>query len=656
MPVGLVTPAASIFSPGAGPNGPGPIDMRRRISSVGEGSSCPYGPTNGYANPGGVMGHIGPAAGSLQRSITWYVRSTGSNLNGGTSSSTTADRTGSDGASTSGSLTFTSASAAFTTADVGKGICIQNATRCYAKIVSINSATSVQLSNPPSATASSLSWSIGGAWATLEPLLNSNANANTTCGVTSGDTVYVGAGTYRVVHTIGTNFGATWKPTGAAVLNALAYFNGVVSVVADVAGEFTGDAGPVTATAYTGSDKAAPSATTLLNMNGRSNFSFLSLILIGGTAANPVLTAAATSQNLSFIDCALVGLASQNGIVAATAAVNGILQLNWLFDRCYIVTRSSFLTVTAPQGTMVGVQDIDLNVTVRNSLIIAGLSSSVSVILLTGTGGSTGKTGGVRLRSCTILGGAGTALAVNSSANSTIFPSSVYGSLIVTSTALSAQTLGQIVEDYNILSAGTARTLVNIGSHSISDNSYSLLFHFGQERIWGGIQRPFGVPLAGSPLLGFGELDGDTVYDLMNNPRPAGGDSPLPAVGALERGDTFVQAQVPAPPSGTNIWQITGPGYQDLLLPVSAVADGFSIVVQRDAAYSGQTAPAVIMLPNQIIGVAGQTVVDSGGSGSWNTLTLQSFTPTGTGWVTIRLISYDGTGSSVVSFANATPS
>jgi hypothetical protein len=237
----------SILSPGIGPNGPGPLDMRAPISSVGYGSSVPYGPTLGYATPNSVTGFVGPAAGSLQLPVTWYVRATGSNNNGGTSTSTGGDRTGSDGV-TNGTTTFTSASAAFTQADVNKGICINTGANArHHRIASVTNATTVLLDRT-SSNASSLAWVIGGAWADERvPFGDVNVNADTNSPVRSGDTVYIGAGTYRVVSALGV--------TPA--------FNGQVNFVGDVTGQFTGDAGMVQWTAYTTNDKTAPSASIL---------------------------------------------------------------------------------------------------------------------------------------------------------------------------------------------------------------------------------------------------------------------------------------------------------------------------------------------------------------------------------------------------------
>jgi hypothetical protein len=311
------------------------------------------------------------------------------------------------------------------------------------------------------------------------------------------------------------------------------------------------------------------------------------------------------------------------------------------------------ISVTLNTG---GASDYDTNFVVSNTEFCAGAAAAVGV---TNGNTSTGKGGGVRLRNVTRFAAANL-MSTAASQNSTVFPCYVNDCFIFVGvgTALNAGTSGQIIEDYNIIHASTPRTNVSIGAHSISDGSYAPLVHFGQERIWGALLRPFGEPMAGSPLLGFGNDGAQTAYDLYNRPRPAGGGAlPVPAAGALERGNTPAQATSPAPPSGTHDWQFTGPGYQDFLLPVSNAATTIAISVQRDTAYSappGATLPAMLILANGTLGVAAQTVVDTGAASQWNTLTSAAFTPSGYGWVTVRIASYDGSGTSLVSFASVT--
>jgi len=170
--------------------------------------------------------------------------------------------------------------------------------------------------------------------------------------------------------------------------------------------------------------------------------------------------------------------------------------------------------------------------------------------------------------------------------------------------------------------------------------------------------RQFGEPMANSPLLGFGAQDpiASNPLDLRGKPRPAGlgaAGSNLPAVGALERSNTSTQSTTPAPPSGTYVWKLTGPGYQEFTLPVDTSATTVACTVQRDTGYSNSsgTNPSLQVLANATIGVTAQTVYDTGGTASNNTLTLSPFTATANGAVTIRVRSNDMTGTSVVAFS-----
>lgn len=643
---GLVGNPPAIFTPGIGPNGPGPIDARRPITSVGAGSSVPYGPTDGYAaSNNGVTGFVGPAAASLHSPIAWYVRAAGSNNNGGSSTGASPDRSGTDGV-TNGTTTFTSATAAFTSADVGKGICINTGSNArHHRIASVTNATTIILDRA-SSNASGLAWAIGGAWADIRAAVGDSAvNADSNSPVRPGDSVYMGAATQRIQSV----FGSSWRPA----------FNGFVSIIADVSGQFTGDAGMVQLTAYTTNDKTATPFNPTIDLNGNGNFLFTNLFfVVGNTSSNNGMNAAvAGSANVFWRNCAF-----QMGASAARRIFNILVpyntNMNWLFDRCRFIgggtglVAGGHLAITATLGAAA---DYDMNITMENCHHLLG---PTPVIALTTTGSGSGKAGGLRIYNASCLGPAFLNVAANFSVtipcvvrNSFFYPGD--------SAALTAATLGEILEDYNFNSSQVANSNVTAGVHSqnAAGSSWAPLFHFGQELIWGGLPRLFGEPMAASPMLGFGNDGEQTMYDLYNGPRPAGGGSgfPFPAVGALERGSTASQATSPAPPSGTHSWQNTGPWYQDFLLPVSNTQTTVSISVQRDSAYApppGATLPAMLILANGGLGIPAQTIVDVGASGQWNTLAAAAFTPSGAGWVTIRIASYDGSGVSVVSFAD----
>jgi hypothetical protein len=567
------------------------------------------------------------------------VRVGGNNNNGGSSTSLAAERTGTDGVG-NGTSTYTSASANFTSADVGKGFSSGTGSSCNRrKIIAVVSSTTITL-NTTVGSASGLTWAIGGAWADHQPAFLVPAVTNGTgSGIVSGDSVYIGAGTYRFI----------------VSQNLAPSFNGVVSYVGDVTGQFTGDAGMVQLTAYTTNDKTAPSATTLLNLNGKSNLAFSNIMFVGGNATIVTATTA-TSQNITWRDCAwLMGFTANQVVVTATCGYQ--IPFNWLFDRCLFTpsTVAQALVFTLTTGS--GSQDYDANVLFENTLFIA--TGATSTLRVTNSGVLAQKGGGIRSRSCTLIGQEGGFMSTVAAQISTVFPSYVYDSFLMGLGTLIAGTLGQIVEDYNLIISNTPRTNVTAGTHSISDGSYAPLFHFGQERIWlPPLFRAFGEPMAGSPLLGFGNDGGQTPYDLRGSlwQRPAGSSSALPAVGAMERSDTFIADPSPIGPDTSPV-KITGPGYNDFLLPIGVTEVGqtrnFSVETQWDANYaSSPTAPlpTAILVGKPQMGITQQVVSATGSSGSPHTITLASFTPSASGVLQIRLASYDLSGSSVVEF------
>jgi hypothetical protein len=605
--------------------------VRKPIASVGIGtSSVPYGATWAYARPDGVTGYQGPAATSLQQPTNWIVRAGGADTNGGTSSSLTPDRSGSDGV-TSGT-SFTSATAAFTPADVGKGINITGTRVC--KITAYVSATAVTIVGQLPSNASGQSWAIGGALATVYRLIDGGVSATP---AQSGDTVYVGAGTYRQT----------------LIVQQTPTFNGVISIVGDVTGAFTGDAGMVQLTAFTTNDKSAPSSSILLDLSSRSNYSFANILFVGGQTSLLASTSSSNpSQNITFTDCAFqVGSVSQS-ILDLT--VKYFIKSMWLFERCHFgPTSSNAFNVTLTQGSLYG--DYDIYLLYRQCVFLGTGTINVSA---TGSGAFFG--GGIRVWNCTAIL-SGRLILVNGSSASAIFPCTVYGCFIWGAVILTSSDAGRVIEDYNLLYSGIPRSGVTAGANSSSSNNYASLFHFGQERIWGGLPRPFGEPLAGSPLLGFSVAGGTgpdvtPIADLFSRWRPAGSATSAVAVGALERGNTAAQGTSPAPTAGTHVWKNTGAWQQDFLIPVSAVASGFSIQVQRDSNYASArgSLPTLEILANPGIGVAYQKITDTGSASAWNTLTAAAFTPTGSGWVTVRVTSYDLSGASVVAFAVAT--
>jgi hypothetical protein len=392
---------------------------------------------------------------------------------------------------------------------------------------------------------------------------------------------------------------------------------------------------------------------------------------LAGNAAiiSAIATVTSPVQNVTFRNCAF----QNGGVWSATSwfilEAVGQTPVHFLFDRCRVFARGT-MTITLGTGNGAGTgvglgapSDYDADYMFNNCWIFA--PTNTSTILITNSGTATGKGGGVRFRNCTLFLANGM---INTTAAqiSTTIPCEVRNSVLtptesVASNALclNAGTLGQIVEDYNILTGTTARTNVAIGARSISDGSYAIPISLTRQDIYGQRLdiRPYAEPLKGSGgSLGFG-AEGYQPLDLEGRTRPAGGGAnSAMSVGALESGDTATQGTTPVPNAGTKVWKQTGAWQQDFQIPVIAGTTTITVDVQRDTAYSSPAGglPSLRILANARLGVTEQTITDTGSVSVWNTLTAASFTSTGSGWVTVRISSYDVSGLSVVAFSNFT--
>lgn len=533
---------------------------------------------------------------------SWYVRKTGSDNNGGSSASTTPDQNGTDGVST-GTTTFDAASAAFAVGDVGKGI---NVAGAIFRVVTRNSATQIIVDrNLPNA--SGQTWKLGGAVATIGKILQTTAAI-----LQNGDKVWVGGGTYREVLIL-----TLTSPTAEVQVNG------------DCDGKNTGDAGEVTLTAFTTDDKTAPSGNTTLDLNGKQFLTFQNFTIIGGTAsAACAKDATALSHDNTFRECTFIGKGGTDVIELDSTAGSA---LNALFDRCRFLVHGNMIALDLVVARHTA--DYALNVTVRNCLFISWSDG----IKIRSSGAGTGKPGGVAVDYCTFCCNAG--VRVNDANISTTFVVVCTGSLFVGNIGLTATTLGQITESYCNFNTSTPRTNVTAGTGS--QTGYAPLYHFGQEIAAGMTLRPFMTPTAGSPTLGFSSAASPPTVDLHNALRPAGGASALPAAGALERGNSFAK-ETGTVHTGSNAISITGPGYQDFLVPVDAVSTTLKLFLRWDATYAG-TKPQIKVLGGTECGVTDATDTATGSSGAWEERSL-TFTPTAKGIVTIRVQSNDTNG------------
>jgi hypothetical protein len=473
--------------------------------------------------------------------------------------------------------------------------------------------------------------SAGAAWLTIGKALGAT-------GIASGDTVYVGAGVYRENVTV--NMTSATAET---------------KVVADVEGEFTGDAGEVRWTAYTTNDKTSPTTGTL-SLNGRDYLTFQRFVMVGGSAS--CISAATTvSTNIKVQDCTLIsgtGATAEDRLILWDNAAGEAA--NWTVERCVFVgTYGAYIKF---DSLTVGSSDYDLAFTIRNCLFVGsaftdGFTAGPPVIHATSGGGGSGsgKPGGIIVQNCTSLVGGYAFVGIDASTGtttangfSTSTPCRAVNNIILAGTyALASATSGQLVEDYNMLVGNTNRLNVTAGSNSKTDNDYSLLLNFGQHVQQKRLPRVFGMPTLDSPFLGFDNAATPTALttDFWERPKPSGGGpsagSANKAIGYLEHHDFGIKETTTVDSGSSASIKMTGPGDLEIRVPVDAVSTTITIKDYFDSNYGGGTKPQVILLANGGIGVATQTVTDTGSASTWNTISLAAFTPTAKGWVTLRL-------------------
>lgn len=475
-------------------------------------------------------------------------------------------------------------------------------------------------------------------WKTLTKALGAT-------GIASGDTVYIAPVTFRETCQVG----MTSPVTETQVIGDFANAQGFKT-----SGGVLLTAGDVILSAYTTNDTTTPSTSTTLDLNGRDFLTFRNILFVAGNSSNTgcVLATTTNSTNIKFVNCAFIGSRSGGQNIISYTGLADIAS-NWLIDSCYfapsIALGGSAVIVTLPTSASA---DYDSNFQFKNCVINAPGASQV--INISATGAASFKGGGVDIFNCTFIGGGSQGCVRTSSANiSTSIPCTVYNSLIIGANGLNSNTSGQILEDNNRICANPVRTNVTAGAASIADATHAILFHFGYEQIIGAMSRPFGMPMANSPLLGRGATAGGPVVDILNRPRPAGGNSISYAWGTYERHDTAAK-ETSVVDAGSNAVKITGPGDHDLVIPVNAALTTITVRTRYDTNHATTNKPQATILNGEEIGITSETKTAVVGVDTWETLTFTSFTPSVQGFITLRLISRAAAGNGVAYFDTVT--
>ncbi len=449
-------------------------------------------------------------------------------------------------------------------------------------------------------------------------------------GIASGDTVWIGPGIYREQVTVAmTSAVAETFVTGDAT-NSKGFktSGGVLVTAADVRW-----------TAYTTNDTTAPSNQTTI-LNGRDFLTFTGITFVAGELGCIDATTA-HSSNITFRRCVFLpgsatGTRAMNlTVTAGTAAV-------WVIDSCLIwagLAAGGGLQVVAGAGGA----DYDLNIQIVNC-VFQGQYNAYTIRLV---GAASNKPGGIDIVNCTFI--SGYVIFSLETGGSTSIPCTFYNNYIISAyIALTATATGEIIEDWNIIHAAVPRTNTDAGSHSISDGTYSNLFELGQSALHGFLPKTVFSPLSGSPLLGFGGLTPPST-DILNRPRPSGGASTSTAAGCFERHD-FGTREASVVDASTYALKLTGPGDQEIRIPVAAASTTISIRVRYDTNHGTGSKPQAILLDAPQIGVATETKTAAAGVDTWETLTFSAITPTAASWVTLRLISRSAAANGIAYF------
>ena len=468
--------------------------------------------------------------------------------------------------------------------------------------------------------------SAGAAWLTLGKALGAS-------GISSGDTLYIGAGVYREVVTV-------------AMTSAVAE----TQIIADVDGAQTGDAGSVTWTSFLTDDKTANSTSVLLNLNGRDHLTFQGLYLVGGNVASNASLVngdTAESTDIRFFQCVAVAAGPSSRMFTWTGTTGGAA--NWSFDSCVLMTMSGLTQCFFQPATVAGA-DYDIGITFTNCLLIG---SNARFIYTAPSGASAGKPGGLKVTNCTAIG-QGSSVVETGANHSTSIPCTVNNCVFFAQLPVVAQASGQLSEDWNILYGATPRTNVTAGGNS-KTTSYAPLWELGYGWLNGFLPQPFFTPTSGSPLLGFGAAASPPSVDALQRPRPAGGSSTNNALGAFERHDTGAR-EASVVDASTYSLKLTGPADHALFIPVNAAATVITLRARYDTNHGTGSKPQAILQAAGDIGVSTETKTMTAGIDTWETLTFSTFTPTAKGFVTVRLVSRAAAGNGIAYFDTITAS
>ena len=406
-----------------------------------------------------------------------------------------------------------------------------------------------------------------------------------------GDTVYVGPGTYRE----------------RLVCDVSGTAGNFITYIADVTGVNTDGVGGIVR--ITGSDDdiiaVRANGISLQNLNYRKFQGFhISLT----TSVGIILSTTISSTHCIIEGCHFQGYASVSPFQCGY--VSNLIIRNCTFtgtmNQCLIIFNLAFVD--------------NMNILVENCIFIANGSST--------TGIGVSRIGGIQVKNCLFIGvQAGVKINLGLNAGQTV---TVTGCTFLSCpVALSALTLGEIIEDYNnIYNCSTPRTNTSTGANS---TAYPPLLE--PPLLYEGYKFPYS----------FGQYSQWSLLSNQNNPN-----TPTADMYGVTRKATAKSTIGPV--EYQNISRITTTNYSlpsavslpdttrvQFKVPVTAVSTTFSVRCYIQSDYAGTNPQVVIKQPGQ----SDTTLNATGGSGSWQLLTTTIIPSSGTDYVVIELVSHN---------------
>lgn len=451
--------------------------------------------------------------------------------------------------------------------------------------------------------------------------------------VAASDQVFVGAGVYReqvVMDTAGTD----------ATTNR-------ISFTADVGGENTGDAGMVIISAYA-DELSATSRDSCVDPNEKDFITWTGFTMTGGGLGVVYKTGTGdvNYEGVIFEDCVFISghLATDLSVLLDFNAATTPTGDGPTFRRCMFQGMGVTLRWNGNETA-----DRDLKIVFESCWFGGSPDQGVaSGIFFDLQSAGTFASGGVSVDNCTFYNKF-MALFVDNG-TSTTFPVAVTNSLFShCRTALNKSTSndGALTSSRNTFASVTSAYLnVSTGTGDrnnttdpglvggIGDMPLYRFWGWSPYRPWSPIRVDDSVDAYTHSVIGDADTATAPAFDLFNENRPMWGT--VDDRGAVE-GRARPQQETTTVRTGTNAIRFEGAGFHDMLLPVGTSLTTVDVYAQHDGTYAG-TLPQLKAL--DIPGVADQTDVQTGSSGSFEKLTV-TFTATSDGVVRIRLVSSD---------------